>query len=378
MTSKLPNTPTSIFTTMSLLSMKHGALNMAQGFPDFDVSQQLIDLVTFYMNEGKNQYPPSPGVPKFRQTIATMHQHHFGTTHDPDTEITITSGATEAIFCAITALVHEGDEVIVFDPAYDCYAPVIELQKAKSVHLKLSDIDFSIDWEEVEATVTEKTRAIIINSPHNPTGAVLADTDLLALQKIAVEHNLYVISDEVYHHIVYDGAKHRSVLQYPELAKRSVAIFSFGKTFHATGWKMGYAVAPPELTVEIRKIHQFVSFTTHTPSQFALADFAINPSNYEYLPDFFQAKRDLFMRGIEGSQFEGKPTAGTYFQLLRFDKISKEADTDMANRLTKEFQLASIPISVFFADGHDASYLRFCFAKEDATLEQAAEIMRKI
>ncbi len=348
MTSKLPNTGTSIFTTMSQLAVKHGALNMSQGFPDFDVSQKLIDLVSFYMNEGKNQYPPSPGIPKFRQAIATMHEHHFGTSHDFESEITITSGATEAIFCAIAALIHEGDEVIVFDPAYDCYAPVIELQKAKTIHLNLSDTDFNINWEEVKSSVSSRTRAIIVNTPHNPTGAVMSDEDMLTLQRIAVEHDLYVISDEVYHHIVYDGVKHRSVLQYPELARRSVAIFSFGKTFHATGWKVGYAVAPPELTTEVRKMHQFISFTTHTPSQFALADFAIDPSNYEYLPEFFQSKRDLFLNGVEGSRFEGIPTAGTYFQLLRFDSISKEADTEMANRLTKKFQLATIPISVFF------------------------------
>ncbi|MCP4458470.1 MAG: aminotransferase class I/II-fold pyridoxal phosphate-dependent enzyme [Cytophagales bacterium] len=378
MTSKLPNTGTSIFTTMSQRAAKHGALNMAQGFPDFDVSQELIDRVALHMNEGRNQYPPSAGIPDFRQAIAEMHSHHFGTSHDPETEITVTSGATEALFSTITALIHEGEEVIVFDPAYDSYEPVIELQKAKTVHLKLSDHDFTIGWQEVVSAITDKTRAIIINTPHNPTGAVMTDADMLALDKIATEHDLIVISDEVYHHIVFDGAKHRSVLQYPELAKRSVAIFSFGKTFHATGWKVGYVAAPKEITAEIRKIHQFVTFTTHTPCQFAIADFVRNPSNYEYLPDFFQKKRDIFLDGVKGSRFEGSPASGTYFQLLRFDNISKESDTEMANRLTREFQLASIPISNFFADGHDASYLRFCFAKEDNTLEKAAEILQKI
>jgi len=378
MISKLPNTGTSIFTTMSLLSAQHGALNMAQGFPDFDVSQELIDRVYFHMNKGRNQYPPSAGIPAFREALAAMHQHHFGTSHDPDKEITVTSGATEALFSTISALVYEGDEVIVFDPAYDSYEPVIDLQKAKAIHLKLSDEDFSVNWEEVKSVISERTRAIIVNSPHNPTGAVLSETDLLALQKIAVDNDLFVISDEVYHHIVFDGVKHRSVLQYPELAKRSVAIFSFGKTFHATGWKLGYAVAPAEITAEIRKIHQFVTFTTHTPSQFALADFVGNSANYEYLPSFFQQKRDLFLDGLKGSRFEWNPTSGTYFQLVRFDKISKEADTDMANRLTREFKLATIPVSVFFEDGHDASYLRVCFAKEDETLVRAAEIMQKI
>ena len=351
---------------------------MAQGFPDFDVSQELIDLVTFYMNDGKNQYPPSSGIPKFRQAIVDMHSHHFGTSHNSETEVTVTAGATEAIFCAITALVHEGDEVILLDPAYDCYDPVIELQKAKGIHLRLSDDDFSIDWDEVSSVIGSKTRAIIINSPHNPTGAVLSDEDMLRLQKIAIEHDLFVISDEVYHHIVFDGLKHRSVLQYPELAKRSIAIFSFGKTFHVTGWKVGYAVAPPEISVEIRKIHQFISFTTHTPSQFALGDFLKSPSNYEYLPAFFQKKRDLFLEGVTESRFSGTPAAGTYFQLLKFDKISKESDVEIANRLTREFKLASIPISVFFEDGHDASFLRFCFAKEDETLKMAGEIIQRI
>ena len=378
MNSKLPDTGTSIFTTMSQLAVEHGALNMAQGFPDFDVSQELIDLVTFYMNDGKNQYPPSSGIPEFRQAIVDMHNHHFGTSHDAEKEVTVTTGATEAVFCAITALVHEGDEVILFDPAYDCYAPVIELQKAKSVHLKLSDDDFSIDWDEVSSVTGQKTRAVIVNSPHNPTGAVLSDEDMLRLQGIAIENDLYVISDEVYHHIAFDGFKHRSVLQYPELAKRSVAVFSFGKTFHVTGWKVGYAVAPAELSVEIRKIHQFISFTTHAPGQYALADFLENPSNYEYLPSFFQNKRDLFLEGVDGSRFSYVPTAGTYFQLLKFDKISKESDTEIANRLTREFKLATIPISVFFDDDHDASHLRFCFAKEDHTLKKAGEIIQKI
>ena len=378
MISKLPNTGTSIFTTMSQQAVENGALNMAQGFPDFDVSKELIDLVTFYMNEGKNQYSPSSGIPEFRKAIVEMHSHHFGISHNAEKEITVTAGATEALFCAITALVHEGDEVILFDPAYDCYDPVIKLQKAKGVHLKLSDKDFSIDWNEVTSAIGSKTRAIIINTPHNPTGAVLSNEDMLRLQEIAVVNDLFVISDEVYHHIVFDGLKHRSVLQYPELAKRSVVTFSFGKTFHVTGWKVGYVVAPPELSVEIRKVHQFVSFTTHTPSQFAFTDFLKDPSNYEYLPDFFQKKRDLFFEGVTGSRFSGTPVAGTYFQLLKFDKISKESDIEIANRLTQEFKLAAIPISVFFEDGHDASYLRFCFAKEDDTLKKAGEIMQRI
>ncbi len=375
MTSKLPHVGTSIFTKMSLLSAEHGALNMAQGFPDFDVSQELIDLVSHHMNKGRNQYPPSAGIPKLRQAIATMHASLTQTDHDPHTQITITTGATEALFASITAFVQAGDEVIIFDPAYDSYEPVINLQGAKAIHCRLQSPEFRIDWDEVKKKVSSKTSTILINTPHNPTGMVMTDEDMKNLEAIAVEHDLLVISDEVYNHLVFDGIEHRSPLQYPELAKRSISIYSFGKTFHATGWKIGYAIAPPAITAEIRKIHQFVTFTTHTPGQFALADFMSDPSTYSYLPSFFQKKRDLFFDGISGSRFSGTPSKGTYFQLLSFEKISQEGDEEMANRLTKEFKLATIPISVFYEGGYDASYLRLCFAKEDETLLKAAKIM---
>jgi len=376
--SKLPHTGTSIFTTMSGMAVEHGALNLAQGFPDFEVSEALIDQVTRHMKKGRNQYAPSIGVPKIRSGIAEMHQRLTGTQHDPDENITITSGATEALFCAISALVHPGDEVIIFDPAYDSYKPVVELQQAKTVHVKLKAPEFHVDWQTVRSVVSQKTRAIIINTPHNPTGMVMTGQDMLELQKIAVENDLYVISDEVYNHLIFDGLSHKSVLQYPDLAKRSIAVFSFGKTFHATGWKVGYAIAPEALTREFRKIHQFVTFTTHTPTQLAIGDFLKSPENYEYLPEFLQKKRDKFLAGIKGSRFTGHPASGTYFQLLSYDAISDEPDMDMATRLTKEFKLASIPISVFYEDGHDAHYLRFCFAKEDDTLEKAAKIMHRI
>lgn len=378
MISKLPNTQTSIFTVMSALAVEKGALNMAQGFPDFSVSEELIDLVTLHMKKGRNQYPPAIGIPTLRSAIAGMHQHMMGISPDVDQEITITTGATEALFCAITALVHEGDEVIVFDPAYDSYEPVIELQKAKTVHVRLNDESFTIPWDEVLSKVNNKTKAIIINTPHNPTGAVMTDADMLRLQVLAEEYNLFVISDEVYNHMVYDGIKHRSVLQYPELAKRSVAVYSFGKTFHATGWKMGYAVAPVEITKELRKIHQFVTFTTHSPGQFAIADFLADQANYSYLPEFFQCKRDLLLSGLSGTAFHAFPSQGTYFQLISFKEMSDKSDVEIARLWTEKFKIATIPVSVFNEDGHDGKYLRICFAKEDQTIERACEILRTI
>jgi methionine aminotransferase len=378
MISKLPNTQTSIFTVMSALSVEHGALNMAQGFPDFSVSEELIDLVTFHMKKGRNQYPPAIGIPALRQSIASMHQYMMGIQPDPDQEITITTGATEALFCAITALIHEGDEVIVFDPAYDSYEPVIELQKARTVHVRLLDGTFEIPWDEVKAKVTNRTKMIIVNTPHNPTGMMMTDADMKMLESIAVEHNLFVISDEVYNHMVYDGVPHLSVLQYPELAKRSVAVYSFGKTFHATGWKMGYAVAPAAITKEIRKIHQFVTFTTHTPGQFAIADYLSEQTHYTYLPKFFQHKRDLFLKGIEGAGFKAIPSKGTYFQLISYEGMSNMGDVKLARMWTEKHKIATVPVSVFNEDGHDGKYLRICFAKEDATIERACEILRSI
>ena len=363
---------------MSALSVEHGALNMAQGFPDFSVSEELIDLVTFHMKKGRNQYPPAIGVPALRQSIATMHEQIMGVSPDADQEITITTGATEALFCTISALVHPGDEVIVFDPAYDSYEPVIELQKAKTVHVRLLDGSFAIPWDEVLAKVNSRTRAIIINTPHNPSGAVMTDADMQRLQVLAEEYNLFVISDEVYNHMVYDGTHHRSVLQYPELAKRSVAIYSFGKTFHATGWKMGYAIAPAEISKEIRKIHQFVTFTTHTPGQFAVADFLTESKNYTYLPEFFQRKRDLFLKGLEGTKFQAIPSKGTYFQLISYKDMSELGDVVLAKQWTEAYKIATVPVSVFNADGHDGKYLRICFAKEDATIERACEILKSI
>lgn len=351
---------------------------MAQGFPDFDVSSELIDLVTENMKKGRNQYPPSSGIAKLRSTIADMHRNITRTEHDPELEITVASGATEALFSTITAFFGPGDEVIIFDPAYDSYEPVINLQGSKVVHCQLRAPDFRIDWEEVRSKISKNTRGIVINTPHNPTGMVMSAEDMLELEKIAQENDILVISDEVYNHIVFDGAEHQSVLMYPELAKRSVAIFSFGKTFHATGWKIGYAIAPPDISAEIRKVHQFVTFTTHSPGQFAIAEHMTDPKNYTYLPEFFQNKRDHFLDGIRHSRFKGIPARGTYFQMLSFEDISDEKDTEFADRITKDFKLASIPISVFYGDGYDPRYVRFCFAKKEETLDQAIEIMNKL
>jgi methionine aminotransferase len=378
MQSKLPNTQTSIFSVMSALAVEKGALNMAQGFPDFSVSEKLIDRVTYHMKKGRNQYPPAMGIPALREAIAGMHAHMMKLRPDADREITITTGATEALFCAISALIHPGDEVIVFDPAYDSYEPVIQLQQAKAIHVRLTDGAFEIPWDEVKAKITARTKAIIVNTPHNPTGMVMTDADMKMLESIACSQNLFVISDEVYNHMVYDGIEHRSVLQYPDLAKRSVAIYSFGKTFHATGWKMGYAVAPPELTQEIRKIHQFVTFTTHTPGQFAIADYLNDVKHYTYLPAFFQEKRDLFLNGIASTRFKAIPSKGTYFQLISYEGMSGLKDVELARKWTEEHKIATIPVSVFNDDGHDGKYLRICFAKENETIERACEILRSI
>ncbi len=375
--SKLPKTGNSIFTVMSQMAHKHQALNLAQGFPDFEVSPEIIDLVTFHMKKGRNQYVPSMGIPSLRQGITDMVKVTMDVAVDME-NVTITSGATEGLYASITALVHPGDEVIMFDPSYDSYAPVIELQQGVPIRLKLSDEDFSIDWEVVRSAVTSRTKAIIINTPHNPTGMVMSDDDMKALEEIAIRHDLFVISDEVYGHIVFDEGQHLSVLQFPRLAARSIAVFSFGKTFHTTGWKVGYTIAPAYLTTEIRKIHQFVTFTVHSPTQFALADFIKNESNYMGLSTFFQKKRDLFMTGLGDSAFVGKPSQGTYFQLLSFENLGDDSDEQMAKKLIEINRLATIPVSVFYEDQYDAQYLRFCFAKLDSTIGEAVRILKEI
>ncbi len=376
--SKLPNAATSIFAIMSKMAADNNAVNLSQGFPDFPVSPELISLVSDAMKSGMNQYAPMPGLPVLRQNIAQKIERSYGTNINPETEITITAGGTQALFAAITALVFEGDEVIMFDPAYDSYDPVIKLNKGVPIHLELKAPLFGIDWAEVEASITPKTKAIIINTPHNPTGAVLNESDLKSLEKLVTEHGIYVISDEVYEHIIFDDKLHESILKYPAIYAKGVAIFSFGKTFHATGWKTGYMVAPPELTKELRKMHQFNVFATNTPVQYGIAQYMQHEENYLPLPKFYQAKRDRFAELLSSSRFEAHNCYGTYFQLFSYDKISNKPDTEMAEWLTKKHGIATIPASVFYDNGEHVNYLRICFAKSEETLQQAADILCKI
>lgn len=375
--SRLPDVGTSIFAIMSKMALEHSAINLSQGFPDFEVDPIIIDLVNRFMLEGHNQYAPMPGVPALRKVIAEVIAKTYSRAIDPETEITITAGATEGIFSTIAALVHLGDEVIVFDPAYDSYNPAIRLNGGVPVHINLKYPDFSIDWQEVKSKITSRTRMIMVNTPHNPSGAVLSENDLKALQTLAIEFDLIVLSDEVYERIIFDGFQHQSVLKYPELVKRSVAVFSFGKTFHATGWKVGYCIAPSTLTTEIRKAHQFVTFSVNTPIQIAFAEYMKNPEHYVNLGSFYQQKRDYFLEGIKGSSWEIAACHGSYFQGLSYKNISSLPDRDMAVELTQKHKIASIPISVFYNDKSDNKLLRFCFAKNEQTLNKAIEILRK-
>ncbi len=372
--SKLPDVGTTIFTVMSRLAEDCGAINLSQGFPDFQPPGELVELVGHHLAAGRNQYPPMIGVGSLREEIARKLSGLYGISPDPDTEITVSSGGTEALFCAIHAVVRAGDEVIVFDPAYDSYAPAIRLAGGKPVHIPLLAPRFGPDWERLERSLIRRTRLVIINTPHNPTGTVLTADDLARLADLLAPHDTYVLSDEVYEHIVFDGHQHASVLANAELAARSYAVFSFGKTYHATGWKVGYCVAPPALTTEFRRVHQFNTFTTTTPLQHALADYlARRPEHYLELPDFYQEKRDLFLRLMEGSRFTLAPSAGTYFQLAEYGAISDEPDVKFARRLTTDHGVAVIPVSVFYDVPPEMRYVRFCFAKESATLVEAAE-----
>ena len=372
--SKLPNVGTTIFTVMSQLAKEHGAINLSQGFPDFDAPQRLKDLVTEHMNRGANQYPPSAGIPELREQIAVKTDGMYGRKVDAETEITVTVGATEALFSAIQAFVHRGDEVIMFDPAYDSYEPAVTLAGGRSVHIPLRAPEFGIDWGRLDEAINAKTAMIVLNSPHNPTGAVLSSVDLERLAETVRDTRVLVLSDEVYEHIIFDGEAHQSVLKHAELAERSLVVSSFGKTYHATGWKVGYCIAPADLTKEFRKVHQFVPFTVVTPMQYAIADYlAEAPQHYLELPDFYQAKRDRFCELLKSSRFGFQPASGTYFQLLDYSELSDMADVDYANQLTRDIGVASIPISVFCERESPGRYLRFCFAKDDATLEQATE-----
>lgn len=372
LSSKLPNVGTTIFTVMSALANEHQAINLSQGFPDFPSDPDLIDRVCHYMQSGFNQYAPMPGAAPLRAAIAEKIERLYPFRPNPESEITVTAGATQAIFTAIATLVRPGDEVIVFEPAYDSYIPGIEVCGGKALPFLLKAPDYRIDWAAVEAMVTPATRAIMINSPHNPTGTILESSDLLALQHLVKKYGLWVISDEVYEHLIYDGAAHESVLKYPELYKRSFIAFSFGKTFHNTGWKLGYVVAPPLLTAEFRKVHQFNVFSCNTPMQHALADYLQVPAHYEQLPGFYQAKRDFFLQAMSGSGLKPFFCRGTYFQLFDYSSLSDEPDTTFAKTLTTQYGVAAIPVSVFYSSGLDEKVIRLCFAKKTETLEAAA------
>jgi methionine aminotransferase len=371
--SKLPDTGITIFTRMSALANAHGAINLSQGFPDFDISVDLIEKVHSHSRAGRNQYAPMQGVLVLREKIAEKVQRLHGAVYDPESEITITSGATEAIFDAITAVVQSGDEVIVFEPAYDSYLPSIRLCGGIPVYVKMHYPDYHIDWDEVRAAVTSRTRLIILNSPHNPTGAVLTGNDMAALIDIVQSTDIFILSDEVYEHIIFDGNTHESMSRYPELRERSFVVASFGKMVHATGWKIGYCLAPQSLSQELQKVHQFVTFASNTPVQYALADFISSPDAYIGLSAFYQCKRDNFRTLIAESRFKILPCAGSYFQMLDYSNLSDEPDEVFATCLTTEFGVAAIPPSVFYREKDDHRVLRFCFAKKDETLQAAAE-----
>jgi len=371
--SKLPGVGTTIFTVMSQLAEECGAINLSQGFPDFQPPRALLERVTHHFTRGSNQYAPMTGVASLREQIAEKVCRLYGVRPDAVAEVTVTSGGTEALFCAIHAVVRAGEEVIVFDPAYDSYEPAITLAGAKAVHLPLVAPTFSIDWDRLEASLNRRTRLVIINSPHNPTGALLSEQDLGRLADVLMPYETYVLSDEVYEHIVFDGRKHASVLANAALAQRSFAVFSFGKTYHATGWKVGYCVAPPRLSEELRRVHQFNTFTTTTPLQHALADYlADHPEHYLGLPAFYQEKRDLFLKLLEPTSFRLVPSGGTYFQLADYSAVSELCDTDFSRWLTTEYGVAVIPVSAFYEHPPAGRYVRFCFAKETATLRAAA------
>ncbi len=376
--SKLPLVGTTIFTVMSQLAAKENALNLSQGFPDFPVAPALISLINENMKSGFNQYAPMQGYIGLREEIAIKAYNLYGQVYDPETEVTVTAGGTQAIYTAITAFLKEGDEVVVFTPAYDCYIPAIELTGANPVFVELHAPDFKVDWTEVKKLVNHRTKMIIINSPHNPSGTVWSEADMLQLEKLTHDTDIIVLSDEVYQHIIFDGAAHQSVARYPNLAERSFLVGSFGKTFHATGWKIGYAMAPIELMKEFNKVHQFVTFAVNHPVQRAIAEFLKNEDNYLHISEMYQAKRDLFVAALSSSRFKIKPAQGTYFQLLDYSDITKEVDTEFARKMTVENKVASIPVSVFYQNTSPDKVLRFCFAKQDETLLKAAEILCQI
>jgi methionine transaminase len=376
--SKLPRVGTTIFTVMSALAARHGAINLGQGFPDFNCDPALQQLMSDAMRAGHNQYAPLAGVPALREAIVRKNEALYGHRHDADEEITITAGATQAIMSAVLALVRSGDEVIVLEPTYDSYGPSIELAGGRAVAVPLDHANgYAPDWDRVRAAITDRTRLIMVNFPHNPTGRVLRDEDIAALERIAAETGVLLLSDEVYEHIVFDGEPHRSLLRSPLLAERSVVISSFGKTFHTTGWKVGYACAPRPIAAEIRKVHQFMVFAVNTPAQHAFAHYLADPLPYLSLPMFYQAKRDLFIEGLRKTGFKLLPCEGTYFVLADYSALSDLPEVDFAQKMITDYGVAVIPVSVFYETPLDNRVVRFCFAKKDETLSAALSRLQR-
>ena len=376
--SKLPNVGTTIFTVMSRLAAEHQAINLSQGFPDFDCAPELRALVNKHFSAGVNQYPPMAGIAALREAVAEKISTLYGTSYDPEQEVTIVPGATYAIYTAVAALIRPGDEVILFEPTYDSYGPAVEVHGGVPVYVQLRYPDYSIDWQAVQAAITPRTKLMIINTPHNPTATVLSAEDLRMLEGLLRNTDIAVISDEVYEHIVFDGHQHQSVARFPGLAERSFLVSSFGKTYSVTGWKMGYVAAPRELMNEFRKVHQFNAFVANGPLQYVFAEYMQNKDAYLQLAAFYQKKRDFFLDGLKGSRFKSLPSRGTFFQNLSYEAISEEKDTDLAVRLTKEHGVASIPVSVFYRQPPAHRVLRFCFAKSEETLAKGAEILSRL
>ncbi len=376
--SRLPNVGTTIFTVMSALATQKGAVNLGQGFPDFDCDARIVDAVAAAMRDGHNQYPPMAGAAPLRQAIARKIDALYGRAYNPDTEITVTAGATQALLTAILCCVHPGDEVIVIEPMYDSYVPSIELAGGKPVFVSLEAPDYALPFDKIAAAITPRTRLIMINTPHNPTGRVWRAEDMKKLEEIVHDTNVLIVSDEVYEHMVYDGAPHESVSRYPELAKRSFVVSSFGKTFHVTGWKVGYVAAPAALTAEFRKVHQFNVFTVNTPMQIGLAHYLEDPKPYLELPAFYQKKRDFFREGLAKTRFSLLPSEGTYFQCVDYSKISDMPEAEFSQWLTSEIGVAAIPVSAFYHESHESGVVRFCFAKKEETLALALERLAKL
>ncbi|MES2773350.1 MAG: methionine aminotransferase [Bacteroidota bacterium] len=376
--SKLPNVGTTIFTVMSALATEHKAINLGQGFPDFNMSEELTGLVSKAMQDGYNQYVPMAGYMPLREAIVAKVERLYGTPIDAGTQVTITPGGTYAIYSSITSVIRPGDEVILFEPAYDSYRPNVEVNGGVPVIVKLKHPDYSIDWNEVRSKITGKTRMIMLNSPHNPTGSVLGENDIEQLRSIVHDTNILILSDEVYEHLIFDGKLHLSMLKYPDLMERSFVCFSFGKTYHCTGWKLGYCIAPPAFTTEFRKVHQFNCFSCHTPSQVALAEFLQQEENYLSVGPFLQEKKDYFQQLMSSTRLQPLPSFGSYFQLYSYEGLSDEKEADYAMRLVKEYGVATIPTSAFYSDGTNNKVLRFCFAKKKETLELAVERLKEL